>query len=71
MSGAVAACLFPGFAGTEPPEWLLDRLGDGLGGVCLFARNVGDPEQLASLTAALRDVRADVLIGIDEEGGDV
>lgn len=71
MRSAVAACLFPGFPGTEPPDWLLQRLANGLGGVCLFARNVGDRGQLAALTAALRSVRPDVLIGIDEEGGDV
>ena len=71
MRRTVAACLFPGFPGTEPPDWLLQRLADGLGGVCLFSRNVGDREQLAALTSALRSARADVLIGIDEEGGDV
>jgi beta-N-acetylhexosaminidase len=71
MSQSVAACLFPGFPGTEPPEWLLERLERGLGGVCLFARNVRDRGQLASLTAALRAARPGVVIGIDEEGGDV
>ena len=71
MRRAVAACLLTGFPGTEPPEWLLERLADGLGGVCLFARNVRDRLQLASLTAALRSARPDVVIAIDEEGGDV
>ena len=48
-------------------RWL-DR---GLGGVVLFAWNVESREQLGALTAALRSERADVLVAIDEEGGDV
>src|SRR5262245_6152575 len=66
-----AGCLLPGFVGTEPPDWLRRRLAEGLGGVTLFARNVRDPEQLAALTAQLRAERPDLLIAIDEEGGDV
>jgi beta-N-acetylhexosaminidase len=66
-----AACIFPSFPGLEAPGWVLRRVEEGLGGICLFAYNVGDPEQLAELTASLREARPDVLIGIDEEGGDV
>jgi len=66
-----AACLFPGFAGLEPPTWLRAWLGAGLGGVVLFARNVAGHEQLAALTRSLRAERPDVLVAIDEEGGDV
>jgi beta-N-acetylhexosaminidase len=66
-----AACVFPGFPGHEPPDWVRRRLHEGLGGVVLFAWNVGDPEQLARLTAALRAERLDVVVAIDEEGGDV
>ena len=66
-----AACLLPGFDGTAAPEWLLRRLEGGLGGVVLFAKNVGTPEELRALTAQLRSARADLLIAIDEEGGDV
>src|SRR5262249_23748097 len=43
----------------------------GLGGVVLFARNIAGPEQLAELTAALRAGRHDLLVAVDEEGGDV
>jgi beta-N-acetylhexosaminidase len=64
-------CLLPGFEGTTAPDWLRRRVGDGLGGVLLFARNVVSPSQLARLGAALRAERPSVLVGMDEEGGDV
>jgi beta-N-acetylhexosaminidase len=63
--------LLPGFVGRTPPRWLLARVAGGLGGVVLFARNIGSPEQLAGLTAALHAERPGLLIGTDEEGGDV
>ncbi|MFE4668917.1 glycoside hydrolase family 3 protein [Streptomyces sp. NPDC056716] len=63
--------LQPGFPGTTAPDWLLRRLGEGLASVGLFGRNVASPEQLAALTAQLRAERDDVLVAIDEEGGDV
>jgi beta-N-acetylhexosaminidase len=68
---AALGCLFPGFEGLEPPDWIRRRLAEGLGGVVLYAWNVESREQLATLTAALRAEREDVLIAIDEEGGDV
>ena len=64
-----AGCLLPSFPGMEAPAWVLRGLEEGLGGICLFAYNVG--ERLPELTASLRAARPDVLIGIDEEGGDV
>jgi len=63
--------LLPGFAGTTAPDWLRRRLGEGLGGVILFGRNVVDDEQVAALTAQLHSSRDGVVVGIDEEGGDV
>ncbi|ONI81760.1 beta-N-acetylhexosaminidase [Saccharothrix sp. ALI-22-I] len=63
--------LLPGFHGTTAPDWLLKRVADGLGGVVLFGRNVVDDAQVTALNVQLRGVRADVVIGIDEEGGDV
>ncbi len=63
--------LQPGFAGTTAPDWLLRRLGEGLASVGLFGRNIASPGQLAALTAQLRAERDDVLVAIDEEGGDV
>ncbi|MET9955802.1 glycoside hydrolase family 3 protein [Streptomyces sp. NPDC006339] len=63
--------LQPGFVGTTAPDWLLRRIGEGLSSVGLFGRNIVAPEQLAALTARLRAERDDVLVAIDEEGGDV
>lgn len=63
--------LQPGFVGTSAPDWLLRRIGEGLASVGLFGRNIASPEQLAALTAQLRAERDDVLVAIDEEGGDV
>jgi beta-N-acetylhexosaminidase len=63
--------LQPGFTGTTAPDWLLRRLGEGLAAVGLFGRNIASPGQLAALTAQLRAERDDVLVAIDEEGGDV
>ncbi|MFF0436230.1 glycoside hydrolase family 3 protein [Streptomyces sp. NPDC004327] len=63
--------LQPGFVGTTAPDWLLRRIGEGLSSVGLFGRNVVSPAQLAALTARLRAERDDVLVAIDEEGGDV
>ncbi|MGP3951959.1 glycoside hydrolase family 3 protein [Streptomyces sp. 7N604] len=65
------AVLQPGFTGTTAPDWLLRRLGEGLAAVGLFGRNITSPGQLAELTAQLRAERGDVLVAIDEEGGDV
>ncbi|MFE0522847.1 glycoside hydrolase family 3 protein [Streptomyces sp. NPDC058954] len=63
--------LQPGFTGTTAPDWLLRRLGEGLASVGLFGRNIASAEQLSVLTAQLRAERDDVLVAIDEEGGDV
>jgi beta-N-acetylhexosaminidase len=64
-------CIFPGFEGPTVPDWVRRHLDEGLGGVVLFGWNVESPEQLRALTGALRFERDDVLVGIDEEGGDV
>ncbi|MGI5215369.1 glycoside hydrolase family 3 protein [Plantactinospora sp. CA-290183] len=71
LSSLAAAVLQPGFVGTRPPAWVCRWIGEGLGGVVLFARNVVDAEQVTELTAALRAERPDVLVAVDEEGGDV
>ncbi|GIJ22620.1 glycoside hydrolase family 3 protein [Micromonospora lutea] len=71
LAALAAAVLQPGFVGTVPPAWICRWLGDGLGSVVLFSRNVVDPTQVAALTAALRAERPDVIVAIDEEAGDV
>ncbi|NUS55171.1 MAG: glycoside hydrolase family 3 protein [Streptomycetaceae bacterium] len=53
------------------PRWALDLVSEGLAGYCLFGYNISTPEQLADLTAELRAARPDVLLSLDEEGGDV
>ncbi|MCF6470109.1 glycoside hydrolase family 3 protein [Nonomuraea sp. MG754425] len=65
------AVLLPGFPGHAPPDWLRRRLGDGLAGVVLFSRNIAGPAQVARLTAELRAENPSVLVGIDEESGEV
>ena len=42
-----------------------------VGGVILFARNVAEPEQVADLNAAIREVRPNILLAVDQEGGRV
>ncbi|MGH3739605.1 MAG: glycoside hydrolase family 3 protein, partial [Micromonosporaceae bacterium] len=63
--------LLGAFPGTAPPDWALRLLDDGLAGYVLFGYNITARDQLGELVAALREARADVIVGIDEEGGDV
>lgn len=59
-------------AGTNLLEsesrWLVDPA---VGGIILFARNVEGPEQTRALCDAIRSVRPELLIAIDQEGGRV
>ena len=57
--------------GSRCPTGSRRWLETGLGGVVLFARNVDEPAQVAELTAALRAERPELVVAIDEEGGDV
>nr|WP_204343361.1 glycoside hydrolase family 3 protein [Micromonospora terminaliae] len=63
--------LLAAYPGPVPPDWAVDLLAEGLAGHTLFGTNVHDPAQMAATTAALRAGRPDVLVAIDEEGGDV
>ncbi|TDC31330.1 glycoside hydrolase family 3 protein [Micromonospora sp. 15K316] len=71
LAALAATVLQPGFVGTTAPQWVRRWLGEGLGSVVLFARNVVDHAQVAELTATLRAERGDVIVAIDEEAGDV
>jgi beta-N-acetylhexosaminidase len=64
-------CLFAGFVGTVAPDWVKRRVAAGLGGVLLYGRNVETPGQVAALSASLHAERPQLLIAIDEEGGNV
>ena len=66
-----AACLFPSFPGTDVPDWVRRFLAAGGGGLTLFAYNVPSRDALAALSASLRAERDDLLLALDEEGGDV
>lgn len=65
------ACLAPSFPGTEVPDWIRRFLAGGGGAIVLFSYNVRDRAQLARLCVELQGERGDVLLAIDEEGGDV
>jgi beta-N-acetylhexosaminidase len=67
----VLPTLLPGFSGTTLPGWLRQRLQEGLGGVCLFARNIADHDSLAALNAEILAANPRAVIALDEEGGDV
>ncbi|NUP38226.1 MAG: glycoside hydrolase family 3 protein, partial [Streptomyces sp.] len=72
LDEAVHRCLVAGFEGTTAFPDTLKRLIDrGLGGVILFTRNVRDAEQVRELTDALRALRPDLLVAIDNEGGGI
>ncbi len=63
--------LLASFNGTEVPEHLEEPLGEGLGGVVLFAFNTPDAATCAQLSRDLHRIAPDVLVTVDEEGGDV
>lgn len=68
----VRGVLWPGFLGRTAPEWLLRELDGGLAGVVYFGQNISpDPTDVVALSATLHEHRPGVLIGIDEEGGNV
>ncbi|KFF59763.1 hypothetical protein JF66_09010 [Cryobacterium sp. MLB-32] len=69
----VNGVLWPGFSGRTVPDWLAHALDDGLAGVVYFGQNIdeADTDQPARLSRAIRGIRSNALIGIDEEGGTV
>lgn len=75
LRGLALRTLFPGFDGTDaPPARLAELIRDGLGGVVLFGRNIDPVRRDAGVTeliAGLHALRPDLLVAIDEEGGDV
>lgn len=58
--------------GYELTEQDITLLADPLvGGLILFSRNYRDPFQLQALVAAVREIRPEILIAVDHEGGRV
>jgi beta-glucosidase-like glycosyl hydrolase len=68
----INATLLVPFPGGSAPNWVREGLERGVSGVTLFAINGNVPgvAELAALTEELRQ-HADLLVSIDEEGGDV
>ena len=59
-------------AGTELTQEDIELLSaPQVGGVILFARNIQSPAQVRDLTDHMRQVRPDILIAVDQEGGRV
>ena len=68
MNELAAACLLPSFPGSTLPDWAKRFVDAGGRGFVLFSYNC---DSLPELVAALRAEREDLLLAIDEEGGDV
>lgn len=67
-----ARLLSVGFPGKTPSAELCGLLERGVGGVILFARNVGSPEEVLELNRELkRRAGRSLLISVDQEGGRV
>src|SRR6202035_2785447 len=70
----IGQLLFAGFNGEQLPVELRSLVREfGLGGVTLFARNIGEPEQVAELSyeAARLAPRLPMWVSVDQEGGRV
>lgn len=68
---SILAHFSPGFGGTLVPEWLKPYLENGLGGVTLFSFNCPTFDETSRLIEELRSYNPNLIISIDEEGGDV
>lgn len=71
VESAILKTFSPGFGGSGIPEWLKPWLENGLGSVTLFASNTPNFETTQNLIKDLRSYNPEILIAIDEEGGDV
>lgn len=68
----VARMLVVGFDGKEVTGHIVRDIAEyKIGGVILFERNIESPEQLRRLTDGLHALDEDIIIGIDQEGGNV
>ncbi|MEQ4725173.1 glycoside hydrolase family 3 N-terminal domain-containing protein [Nonomuraea sp. B19D2] len=71
LNNRALTVLQPCFDGTTPPDWLRAMLDDGLSAITLYRRNISSEEQLAALTSELRRHQPELIIAVDEEGGDI
>jgi beta-N-acetylhexosaminidase len=71
LRGQALRTLLAAFPDATAPDWVR-RLGDeGLGGVVLFGHNIVDEPQVTGLISTLRSGRPELIVALDEEGGDV
>ncbi len=63
--------LMPGVRSIEDVAWIRAAVAAGVESVCLFGDGVGSPDRVRATVAALRAVAPDLLICLDEEGGEV
>src|SRR5688572_18247058 len=67
-----AKMLAVGFTGTNPPQELRDLINRGVSSAILFKRNIETPEQVAALTADIKQHSPHpILLCVDQEGGRV
>ena len=66
-----AACIFPSFPGYEAPDWALRRIEAGSAGSACSPTTCATWNSSPSSPRRCEQPRPDLLIGIDEEGGDV
>ncbi len=74
LEGYAGRVLIAGFDGTTLPDTLRRRIAeDALAGVILFRRNLGTIEEIAELTATIREASParTPLVAVDQEGGRV
>lgn len=71
MAAPVERCLLFSLPGPDLPAETARWLERGLAGVVLFARNIASMEGVSGLCRAIRQVKPDALIALDEEGGEV
>jgi len=53
---------------SEEKDLLLHPM---VGGIIIFARNYASPQQISELTQTMREIRPELLIAVDQEGGRV
>jgi len=71
LRGQALRTLLAAFEAPVVPDWVRRLADEGLGGVVLFGANIVDERQVTDLISTLRAGRPELLVALDEEGGDV